>query len=625
MTGDEVGGPSIGVGTMGSPIQEYLTELHARFATVDDGEVATYIPELAKADPSWFGICLATADGTVYEVGDTRQPFTIQSISKPFTYGLALEDRGRDVVTAKIGVEPTGDAFNSISLAPGTGVPLNPMINAGAIAAASLVAGHSPADKLARLTSVYSLYAGRKLDVDLAVFESEHSTGHRNRAIGHMLRNFDIVTEDPEPALDLYFRQCSVSVDCRDLAWMGATLANNGVNPCTGERAVREEYVQNLLTVMATCGMYDYAGEWLYNVGLPAKSGVSGGILAVLPGQLALAVFSPRLDAHGNSVRGIAVCRQISKDWNLHFLRTARAARSAIRASYTLASIGSRRRRTADERVVLDHQGKGSHVYELQGDLGFAALEAVVRAIVSEGDELRYAIVDFKRVTQIAACGVELFVRLVATLGRHHRTLVLANSDAQPRFLRTIEEELAATDDWGRLLRFADLDAAIEWCENRILSESLASPATLALPLAEHPILQGMSPEELVQIAAIAECRRYEAGKIILHRGEPGDYLCLLLSGRVSVTADLPNGRIARLASLSTGMVFGELAILDHSPRTADVRADTAVECAVLLVHDLDMLGVQQPSLKVHLLENLLRNASRTVGRLNSEIQALSR
>ncbi len=152
MAGDTVRGHGIDSGRFGSPILDYLKELHAHFAGVADGEVATYIPELAKADPSWFGICLATADGMLYEVGDTHQSFTIQSISKPFTYGLALEDRGRDVVTAKIGVEPTGDAFNSISLAPGSGVPLNPMINAGAIAAASLIAGHSSADKLARLT-----------------------------------------------------------------------------------------------------------------------------------------------------------------------------------------------------------------------------------------------------------------------------------------------------------------------------------------------------------------------------------------------------------------------------------------------------------------------------------------
>ena len=194
---------------------------------------------------------------------------------------------------ARIGVEPTGDAFNSISLAPDTGRPLNPMINAGSIAAASLVAGHSEEDKLARLLAVYGLYAGLPLAVDRRVYESERDTGHRNRAIGHMLRNFGILDGDPEPALDLDFRQCSIEIDCRDLALIGATLANGGVNPVTGERALRAEYVENVLSVMTTCGMYDFAGEWVYSVGMPAKSGVGGGVLAVLPGQLGIGVFPP--------------------------------------------------------------------------------------------------------------------------------------------------------------------------------------------------------------------------------------------------------------------------------------------------------------------------------------------
>jgi glutaminase len=278
---------------IGSPIQALLEALHARFQAVRDGAVADYIPELTKADPEWFAICLATTDGRLYEVGDSRQGFTIQSISKPLTYGLALEDRGLDAVLARIGVEPTGDAFNSISLAPDTGRPLNPMINAGAIAAASLVAGHSEEDKLARLLAVYGLYAGRPLAVDRRVYESERDTGHRNRAIGHMLRNFGILDGDPEPALDLDFRQCSIEIDCRDLALIGATLANGGVNPVTGERALRAEYVENVLSVMTTCGMYDFAGEWVYSVGMPAKSGVGGGVLAVLPGQLGIGVFPP--------------------------------------------------------------------------------------------------------------------------------------------------------------------------------------------------------------------------------------------------------------------------------------------------------------------------------------------
>ena len=252
------------------PLSRSLERLHARFKALNDGKVADYIPELAKAKPEWFGICVATTDGRVYEVGDTRQPFTIQSISKPLVYGLAIEDRGRDAVLAKIGVEPTGDAFNSISLEPGTGRPLNPMINAGAIAAASLVAGHSDEDRFHRILSTFSIYAGRQLGIDQIVYESERDTGHRNRAIGHMLRNFDILGGHPDGPLDVYFRQCSIEVDGHALSVMAATLANGGVNPVTGERAVKSETVTDMLSVMTTCGMYDYAGSWVYWVGMPA-------------------------------------------------------------------------------------------------------------------------------------------------------------------------------------------------------------------------------------------------------------------------------------------------------------------------------------------------------------------
>ncbi len=274
-----------------SPIHAYLQTLHATYADLHDGHVASYIPELSHADPNWFGICVATTDGHVYEVGDSRQTFTIQSISKPFVYGLALEDHGQDAVLDKIGVEPSGDAFNSISLYPDSGRPFNPMINAGAIAATGMVDGTDPAARLHRLLPMFGGYCGHPVAVDQRVYESERSTGHRNRAISHMLRNFNILDDDPELALDLYFQQCSVLVTCLDLAIMAATLANGGINPVSGQRAVQQPYVEPILSIMSTCGMYNSAGEWIYDVGMPAKSGVSGGILAVLPGNSASRPF----------------------------------------------------------------------------------------------------------------------------------------------------------------------------------------------------------------------------------------------------------------------------------------------------------------------------------------------
>jgi glutaminase len=227
-----------------SPILDYLDSLRARFGELSEGNVASYIPELARADPDEFGICIATRDGFVYEIGDSRQLFSIQSISKPLTYGLALEQNGEDAVLGKIGVEPSGDAFNAVSLRPQSGAPLNPLINAGAIAACGLIAGDTVQQKTACILDGFSRYAGRPLDINEQIYESESETGHRNRAIRWMLRNFEILADEPTPTLETHFRQCSILVTCRDLAMIGATLANGGVNPVTGIRAIAEEYGQ---------------------------------------------------------------------------------------------------------------------------------------------------------------------------------------------------------------------------------------------------------------------------------------------------------------------------------------------------------------------------------------------
>jgi glutaminase len=605
-------------------VQAFLEELHRRYADLHDGRVATYIPELGKADPNWFGIAVATVDGTVYEVGDTRQPFTIQSISKAITYGLALEDRGRDAVRATIGVEPSGDAFNAISLAPETGRPVNPMINAGAIAAAGLVAGRSPEDRLERLLAVFSTYAGRPLAIDEAVYRSERETGHRNRAIGHLLRNFDVLAGDPDQAIDLYFRQCSILVDCRDLALMAATLAGGGVHPGTGERAVQEGLVENVLSVMTTCGMYDSAGEWVYTVGMPAKSGVGGGILAVLPGQLGIGVFSPPLDERGNSVRGVAVCRDLSKKLDLHFLRVARAAPASVRRTLTLSEVGSKRLRSERERAALDAAAGRVRLYGLQGDLGFPALESVVRRIVLASPELDTAILDVTRVTRADACAASLLVALTVALGESGRRLVLVGADRLQGLLRAVEEALAKEDQWGLLLRFSDLDVALEWAENRLLATRAPDAAPVRAGLAENELVRGLAPRELAVLEGELEHRAFPAGSLIVRAGDAADAVYLLTSGRVSVTIDLPRGR-HRLATVSPGMVFGELALIDRSARTADVRADVPVECLVLRADRLDRLGAEEPAIKIRVLENLLRGVHRMVRRLNAEGAAATR
>ncbi|MFG6098914.1 glutaminase A [Leptothoe sp. ISB3NOV94-8A] len=310
-----------------SPFRNYLTELHEKFQAINDGAVADYIPELALAKPEWFGICVVTQNGQVFEVGECDQLFTIQSISKAFVFGLALEDHGREYVNSKVSVEPTGEAFNAIVLDEATNRPYNPMVNAGAIATTDLIKGSSSTERLKRMLAMFQRYTGREHDINVPVFLSEKATGYRNRAMSYLMLNFGMVGDKIDETLDLYFQQCSIMVNARDLAMMSATLANGGINPVTQERAIDEHYVQDVISVMLTCGMYDASGEWAYRVGMPAKSGVGGGILAVVPKQLGIGTFSPPLDAKGNSVRGIKVCEALATDFGLHLFNAAKPER----------------------------------------------------------------------------------------------------------------------------------------------------------------------------------------------------------------------------------------------------------------------------------------------------------
>ncbi len=313
-----------------SPLRTILRELYDKYLPLRDGKVADYIPELAKADPGSFGISVVTKDGQTFSAGDVKQQFTIQSISKPFVFGLALEMHGREHVLSKVGVEPTGEAFNAIVLDEASNRPFNPMVNSGAVATADLIEGKDFPERVSRLIGMFSKYCGRQVYVDNTVFMSERATGHRNRAIGHLMLNFGMVRDRIEESLELYFQQCSMMVSCHDLAVMGATLANGGVNPISGERAIEQQYVKYLLSIMLSCGMYDYAGEWAYRVGIPSKSGVAGGIVAVIPGVAGIGIYSPPLDAKGNSVRGIKVFEELSERFGLHAFETGYAGPSFL-------------------------------------------------------------------------------------------------------------------------------------------------------------------------------------------------------------------------------------------------------------------------------------------------------
>lgn len=313
-------------------IERLLAATHARHKPNESGRLADYIPELARVDPHPFGISLATTSGELFAIGDTSVAITIQSVSKAFVYCIALELAGRDEVMKRVGVEPSGEAFNSIVLEPGTNRPFNPMVNAGAITVVGLLCEIVGNDAFALIHDRLSKAAGRSLGIDESVYRSESETGHRNRAIGHLLRSGGALKGDVDRALDVYFRQCSILVTATDLARMGATMAHIGENPATEAQVFDLQAVRNTLAVMFTCGMYDYSGSWAYDVGVPAKSGVGGGIVGVVNRQLGVGTFSPRLDAKGNSVRGIAAFLDLADELGLHAFEPSNLGSSYLRS-----------------------------------------------------------------------------------------------------------------------------------------------------------------------------------------------------------------------------------------------------------------------------------------------------
>jgi glutaminase len=296
-----------------NPYQAAVDGAWETYRTLEEGKNADYIPALAKVDPKLFGIALVTVDGKVFKRGDVEARFSIQSISKVFTLASVLETAGAKAVLEKLGVDATGQVFNSIvAIEQMKGKEMNPFVNPGAIAATSLVEGATAEEKWARILAMHEAFAGRKLDIDEEVYRSEAATNGRNQAIAKLMHAYGRLYFDPLASTDVYTRQCSISVNASDLAVMAATLANGGRNPVTGKQVIAAANVSRILAVMATAGLYDDSGIWLYEIGLPAKSGVGGGIIAVAPGRFGIAVFSPPLDAAGNSVRAQKAIRDIS-------------------------------------------------------------------------------------------------------------------------------------------------------------------------------------------------------------------------------------------------------------------------------------------------------------------------
>jgi glutaminase len=298
-------------------VESVVREAYQKFSSDTSGKNADYIPYLAQVDPKLFGIAIVTTDNQVLTLGDVKYSFSIQSISKVFTLALAMEELGPDKVFQKVGSEPTGRAFNSplavVDMPTHTG---NPLVNAGAIATTSLISGKDANEKWNKILDFYSKAAGEKLVLIDEVYKSEAATNTGNKALSMLLAKYDRIYADPFESVDIYTKQCSVGVNAEQLARMGATLANNGRNPATGEQVIKQEDIPHILSTMMMAGLYDGSGGWAWNVGLPAKSGVGGGIVAIVPGKGAIAVFAPPLDEAGNSVKAQKVIDYVTERLN---------------------------------------------------------------------------------------------------------------------------------------------------------------------------------------------------------------------------------------------------------------------------------------------------------------------
>jgi len=302
-------------------VEAAVREAYEKFRSDTSGKNADYIPYLAQVDSKLFGISVVTTDNQIFELGDVKYSFSIQSISKVYTLALAMEELGYDKVFQRIGSEPTGRAFNSVTavveMPTHTG---NPLVNAGAIATTSLISGKDANEKWKKILDFYGKVAGEKLALIDEVYKSEAATNAGNKALSMLLAKYERIYDDPFESVDIYTKQCSVGVNATQLARMGAVLANNGKNPATGEQVIKREDVPYILSAMTMAGLYDSSGWWAWHVGLPAKSGVGGGIVAIIPGKGAIAVFAPRLDEAGNSVKAQKVIEYVGDklDYNLY-------------------------------------------------------------------------------------------------------------------------------------------------------------------------------------------------------------------------------------------------------------------------------------------------------------------
>ncbi|MBA3603937.1 MAG: glutaminase A [Parachlamydiaceae bacterium] len=604
-----------------SPIQAALLDVYHQFRDNSRGKLADYIPELAKANPNDFGISMVTVDGKIYEVGDTRIKFTIQSISKVFLYGLALADHGPDKVLKHVGVEPSGDSFNSIIFDELFNRPFNPMVNAGAIATTALIKGENFEKRQGKILNMLSRFAGHPLEIDLKTLEAEKATGHRNRAIAYLELNSNMIEEPIEDHLNLYFMQCSALVDAKDLAVMAATLANHGVNPLTGEVAQEPEHITYILSVMQSSGMYNFSGEWIFRIGLPAKSGVSGGILVVVPGQLGIGIYSPPLDDRGNSIRGIQVCEALSQNFNLHLFDKRATRIPVIRRFYTDLQILSKRQRNQQELEILQEVGCLIHVYELQGDLFFSSLEQLSRTLSQLEKGPLDIILDVRHVSRVDPKVLSLLTSLRDRLVENEIYMYVSGRSS------VLYDALKESENWSSEIFFESLQDALESRENYLISlANFNIDKTEIFPLEKIEMLSNFSKIEIDVIKKYITQNHYSTGEIIFAEGDPPTELYMLAAGVAGLILQISSPEISnkRIGSFSPGITFGELCLFHLGARTANIIAEEPCVCYVLPVIKIDELAKKYPEIYSKVLVNTGKILADRLRRSNEELKILS-
>jgi glutaminase len=590
-----------------SPIVQLLREIHGRFAGAVAGAPSARNARLAQADPQSFGLCLVTADGQIYEVGDTAQAFPMEALVRPFALGAVLESRPAPELLTRLGLS-------------GGGTGSSPLTDSGAAVVEQQICRAAGTNAVARVLEVLDAAAGRALRVDEAYAKTIAAEPLAGGRTASALAAAGISGEDAENVAALHSRLNAVAVTCRDLGIMAATLANRGVNPVTGRMALGASRTDGVLSALSAFGMGEHSGEWLFEVGLPATYGAAGGFFAVLPGRLGLAVFSPALDAAGRSARGLAVCRTLARELEWHAFDQMTEGPVVLRLRCHAGQVNSSRVRTPVEARVLREHGHTIKIYQLQGHLDFATTEVVIREVMRDFPEISYAILDCKRVVSLSASAGRLLGELLMTLDGAGKRLVFTHSAHLDGLRRFLQERLGEALD-GQFYTFRDGDFALEWCENRMMHEHLPTWQTVrSAALEDYELFAGLTAEELGLVGKLLLRRRYVQDDTIVKAGERADELFLLAYGLVSVTLRFEDGVAKRVATFAAGSIFGEMAMLDGCPRSANVEADTDCVCDVLRVEDFRRIGEAYPAIKIKMLENLGRILSQKLRKSNREI-----